>query len=50
MTSSWSLFTQQSNIIFQSLVTLTRKHRETLSIKCYFLASSEVRDKEVSDM
>jgi len=44
------LSTNQRNIIFQSLMTLTRKNRESLSIKCGFLASSEVRDKEVSDM
>ena len=39
------LSTNQSNIIFQSLMNLHRKHKELLFIKCGFLAPSEVRNK-----
>ena len=39
------LSTNQSNIIFQSLMTLYRKHRKLLFKKCGFLFSSEVRNK-----
>jgi hypothetical protein len=39
------LSTNQSNIIFQSPMTLHRKHKELLFVKCGFLASSEVGNK-----